>query len=99
MTNADGAKAVILLSGGLDSATTASVARDRGFSIYALTFRYGQRHEIEAAAALRVARAVGVAEHVFQTIDLRAFGGSALTSELDVPKSSSVDQIEPGIPV
>lgn len=95
----DRTKAVVLLSGGLDSATIAAIARERGFSLYALTFRYGQRHEIEASAATRVAEAIGVARHVFESIDLRAFGGSALTGTLDVPKSSSAEQIGPGIPV
>lgn len=98
-TNEGRAKAVVLLSGGLDSATTAAIARERGFSLYALTFRYGQRHEIETGAATRVAEAIGVARHVFESIDLRAFGGSALTGTLDVPKSSSVEQIGQGIPV
>lgn len=95
----DRSKAVVLLSGGLDSATTAAIARERGFALYALTFRYGQRHEIEAGAAQRVAAALGVTRHVFESIDLRAFGGSALTDTLDVPKSSSVDGIGRGIPV
>ena len=97
--NKDPVKAVVLLSGGLDSATTAAIARDRGFALFALTFRYGQRHEIETRAAARVAESVGVAGHVFQTIDLRAFGGSALTDVMEVPKSSSVAEIEPGIPI
>lgn len=98
-------KAVVLLSGGLDSATTAAVARERGFSLYALTFRYGQRHEIETEAATRVARALSVVSHVFQTIDLRVFGGSALTNSeaslfpIKVPKSKDVSQIGRGIPV
>ncbi|MCH7872257.1 MAG: 7-cyano-7-deazaguanine synthase QueC [Planctomycetes bacterium] len=92
-------KAVVLLSGGLDSATTAAVARERGFSLYALTFRYGQRHEIETEAATRVARALSAANHVSQTIDLRAFGGSALTDSIEVPKSKEVSQIGRGIPV
>ena len=95
----NGTKAVVLLSGGLDSATTAAIARERGFKLFALTFRYGQRHEIEADAAQRVAAAVGVTRHVFETIDLRAFGGSALTDTLDVPKASSTDGIGRGIPV
>ena len=95
--NKDPVKAVVLLSGGLDSATTAAIARDRGFALFALTFRYGQRHEIETRAAARVAESVG--GHVLQTIDLRAFGGSALTDVMEVPKSSSVAEIEPGIPI
>jgi 7-cyano-7-deazaguanine synthase len=91
-------KAVVLVSGGLDSATTAAIALDRGYAVYALTFRYGQRHDIEVAAASRVAQSLGVARHVVQTIDLRAFGGSALTDSIDVPKSESVDNIGAGIP-
>lgn len=97
--NEDANRAVVLLSGGLDSATTATIARDQGFALYALTFRYGQRHEIETRSATRVAESVGVAGHVFQTIDLRAFGGSALTDAFDVPKSSSAAEIDPGIPI
>ena len=92
-------KAVVLLSGGVDSATTAAVARERGFELFALTLRYGQRHEIETHAARRVAKAIGVTEHVFQTIDLRTFGGSALTGSIEVPKSASVSRIGGGIPI
>ena len=92
-------KAVILLSGGLDSATVAAMARSQGFDLYALTCRYGQRHEREAQAAARVAEAMQVARHVFQTIDLRLFGGSALTDAIDVPKSVTVAQRGRGIPV
>jgi len=80
-------KAVVLLSGGLDSATTLVIARDQGFQCYALTFRYGQRHKCEVESARRVAKSLGVAEHRVVTIDLAAFGGSALTdSAIDVPK-------------
>ena len=80
-------KAVVLLSGGLDSATTLAIARDLGFRCYALTFRYGQRHEREVAAAQKVANSIGAAEHRIIDIDLAAFGGSALTdSAIDVPK-------------
>ena len=78
--------AVVLLSGGLDSSTTLAVAKRDGFAPHAMTFRYGQRHEREVDAARRVARAFAVAEHVVVDIDLRVFGGSALTSDLDVPK-------------
>ena len=92
-------KAVVLLSGGVDSATTAAVARERGFELFALTLRYGQRHEIETHAARRVAETLGVAQHVFQTIDLRTFGGSALTGSIEVPKSASVSRIGSGIPI
>jgi 7-cyano-7-deazaguanine synthase len=92
-------KAVILLSGGVDSATTAAIAREQGFALFALTFRYGQRHGIEAEAAGRVAEAIGVVRHLVQTIDLRVFGGSALTGAIEVPKSASVAQLPTGIPV
>ncbi|MHC4698882.1 MAG: 7-cyano-7-deazaguanine synthase, partial [Planctomycetota bacterium] len=86
MTDSDPTrKAVILLSGGLDSATTAAIAREQGFVVHALTFRYGQRHAIETEAASRVAASLGVSQHVVQTIDLRAFGGSALTDSINVP--------------
>ncbi|MBL7154545.1 MAG: 7-cyano-7-deazaguanine synthase QueC [Phycisphaerae bacterium] len=81
-------KAVILLSGGLDSATTLAIARDQGFRCYALTFRYGQRHEREVAAAQKVAKFLGAFEHRIIEIDLAAFGGSALTdSAIEVPKN------------
>jgi len=93
------AKAVVLVSGGIDSATTAAIARAQRFDVYALTFRYGQRHEAEVQAATSVARTVGAAAHVVQTIDLRAFGGSALTDAIEVPKSASVEDIGGGIPV
>lgn len=92
-------KAVVLLSGGLDSATTAAVARERGFALYALSLRYGQRHAIETEAAARVARALQIDHHLFQTIDLRALGGSALTDTMEVPKSIGVSEIGSGIPV
>lgn len=78
--------AVVLLSGGLDSATTLAVAKDAGYAPYALSIRYGQRHEAELAAATRVARALGAEEHLVVPVDLRAFGGSALTGDVDVPK-------------
>ncbi len=79
-------KAVVLLSGGLDSATTLAVCIDDGCEPIALSFRYGQRHAVELEAARRVAHALGVAEHLVVEIDLRIFGGSALTAEIDVPK-------------
>jgi len=78
--------AVVLLSGGLDSTTCLAIARDMGYRPYALSFRYGQRHSLELDAARRVAAAFGVDEHVIVDIDLRTFGGSALTDEIDVPK-------------
>ncbi|UCC32780.1 MAG: 7-cyano-7-deazaguanine synthase QueC [Phycisphaerales bacterium] len=92
-------KAVILLSGGIDSATTAALARERGFLLYAVTFQYGQRHAIETEAAVRVAEVLSVVQHVLQKIDLRAFGGSALTDSIEVPKSGDVSRIDAGIPV
>jgi len=91
--------AVVLLSGGLDSATVLAIAKREGFSPFALSFRYGQRHAIELAAAERIARQQGVERHVTLDIDLRQFGGSALTAEIAVPKGESVEQIGEGIPV
>ena len=79
-------KAVVLLSGGLDSTTVLAIAKHDGFAPYALSFRYGQRHETELAAAARVASALGAAEHVIADVDLHVFGGSALTAQIDVPK-------------
>jgi 7-cyano-7-deazaguanine synthase len=79
-------RAVVLLSGGLDSATTAAIARADGHAVHALSVDYGQRHRFEIDAAAAVAAAVGVAEHRHVRIDLRAFGGSALTDDLEVPK-------------
>jgi 7-cyano-7-deazaguanine synthase len=92
-------RAVVLLSGGLDSATTLALARDSGYECYALTVRYGQRHAVEIEAARRVARAMGVARHVELEIDLRAFGGSALTSDRPVPKDRTEEAMSEGIPV
>lgn len=96
---AAGQPAVILLSGGLDSATALAVAHRDGFVPYALSFRYGQRHEVELAAAARVAAAGGVAEHVTVDIDLRLFGGSALTADIDVPHHDHADELGTGIPI
>ncbi|HSE52419.1 MAG TPA: 7-cyano-7-deazaguanine synthase, partial [Gemmatimonadales bacterium] len=86
--------AVVLLSGGLDSATTLAIAKAEGFEPYAMSFRYGQRHAGELAAAEQVAARIGVAEHRIVDIDLRSFGGSALTADIPVPTTSST-----GIPV
>lgn len=86
-------KAIVLLSGGLDSTTVLAIAKEQGFEPYALSFRYGQRHEIELEAAQRVAETAGVARHVVCNLDLRVFGGSALTSDVEVPKHDSVDEI------
>ncbi|NBC49953.1 MAG: 7-cyano-7-deazaguanine synthase QueC [Gammaproteobacteria bacterium] len=94
------AKAVVLLSGGLDSATVLAISRASGFEPYALSFRYGQRHGAELAAAARVAAALGAVEHRISEIDLGQFGGSALTaSEIAVPKDRSAEAIGEGIPV
>lgn len=92
-------KAVCLLSGGLDSATAMACARRDGFETYALTFDYGQRHRVELDAAARVARHLGAAEHRLFRIDLRAFGGSALTADIDVPKNRPSAGIPREIPV
>jgi 7-cyano-7-deazaguanine synthase len=80
-----GRPAVVLLSGGLDSATVLAIARAEGYVPYALSFRYGQRHSVELDAASRVADTLGAARHVVAEIDLRVFGGSALTADLGVP--------------
>ena len=95
----DGPKAVVLLSGGLDSATALAVARTDGYAPHALSFRYGQRHAVELEAADRVARAIGAVQHVVADIDLRVFGGSALTDDIAVPKSRSLDELCDSIPV
>jgi 7-cyano-7-deazaguanine synthase len=92
-------RAVVLLSGGLDSTTTLAVAQRDEYDAHAMTFRYGQRHEIEVDAARRVARAANVADHVVVDIDLRTFGGSALTSDQPVPKNRPSDKRDRGIPV
>ena len=92
-------KAVVLLSGGLDSATILALARAAGFAPYALSFRYGQRHAAELAAAARVAAHLGAAQHFTTDIDLRLFGGSALTSDIPVPKNRTLDEMTRGIPV
>src|SRR5688572_27403361 len=92
-------RAVVLLSGGMDSTTTAAIARSEGFELYALSFRYGQRHAVELDAARRVAEWLGVARHVVLDVDLRAFGGSALTGDVAVPKDRPLDQMSDEIPV
>jgi 7-cyano-7-deazaguanine synthase len=91
--------AVVLLSGGLDSATALAVARRDGFTCRALTVAYGQRHAVELEAARRVARALGVVEHRQLNLDLRAFGGSALTGDLPVPTGRSEEEMASGIPI
>lgn len=92
-------RAVVCVSGGLDSATTLAVARRQGFELYALTFRYGQRHAAELTAAERMARSMGVKDHAVIEIDLRRFGGSALTADIEVPKGRGENEIATGIPV
>lgn len=92
-------KAVVLLSGGLDSTTTLAVAKSLGYELYALTFHYGQRHEVEIEAARRIAARYGVTKHVIVPIDLRQFGGSALTDDFEVPKGRSLEAIGHGIPI
>jgi 7-cyano-7-deazaguanine synthase len=92
-------KAVVLLSGGIDSTTTLAIAQKMGFTIYVLSFRYGQRHQIELEAAVSIARNFFVAKHLIVNIDLRLIGGSALTGNIDVPKSRSVEQMGKDIPV
>ena len=91
-------KAVVLLSGGVDSTTTAAIARRQGFEVHALSFHYGQRHAVELEAARRVVAHLGIRRHVVLEIDLRAFGGSALTSDLAVPLDTPMDQIGARIP-
>ena len=91
--------AVVLLSGGLDSATTCAIARDGGFRLFAMTFDYGQRHRDELDAARRVAEVMAVVEHRLVTIDLRAFGASALTADIDVPKDRGTGETNVEIPI
>jgi 7-cyano-7-deazaguanine synthase len=92
-------RAVVLLSGGLDSATVLAIARSQGYELYALSFSYGQRHVIELEAARRVAAAIGVNDHRIAAIDLRLFGGSALTADIAVPKGRGTDEMAHGIPI
>ncbi|MBA3650437.1 MAG: 7-cyano-7-deazaguanine synthase QueC [Chthoniobacterales bacterium] len=92
-------RAVVLLSGGLDSATVLAIARTEGYEVYALSFLYGQRHERELAAAETVAASLGAAEHRCAEIDLRAFGGSALTADLEVPQDRSASEMASDIPI
>ena len=94
-----GKRAVLLLSGGLDSTTLLALARSEGLDVHALTFRYGQRHQHEIEAARKVAERWGAARHHVVDIDLRAFGGSALTSDIAVPKDRPADELASGIPV
>jgi len=94
------ARAVVLLSGGLDSATCAAIARSQGFTVFGISFRYGQRHVAELAAAERLAASTGLTGHVVVDVDLRQFGGSALTTdEIEVPKGRNAEEIGDGIPI
>jgi 7-cyano-7-deazaguanine synthase len=92
-------RAVVLLSGGLDSATVLAIAKSQGYEPYALSFSYGQRHIIELQSAARVADSLGVAMHRVAAIDLRVFGGSALTADIEVPKGRDADAMSHGIPI
>lgn len=98
MAERDFTPAVVLLSGGLDSTTVCAEALARGFRVYALTVAYGQRHEVEVNSARAIAKALGVAEHLEASVDLRAIGGSALTSNAPVPKDRDDAEISSGIP-
>ena len=91
--------AVVLLSGGIDSTTTLAIAMAQGYATYALSFRYGQRHEREIAAATKIAIALGVHEHRVAEIDLRIVGGSALTDTINVPKNRAQSEIAAGVPI
>lgn len=92
-------KAVVLLSGGLDSSTTLAIARNEGYEIYALTFRYGQRHESEIKAAKKIACSLNISRHIIFDADLRSLGGSALTGDIPVPKDREPGKISSDIPV
>jgi 7-cyano-7-deazaguanine synthase len=92
-------RAVVLLSGGLDSTTCLAIAQSQGFAVYGISFRYGQRHAVELDAARRIAAAMDVRRHVVVDIDLRKFGGSALTDDIQVPKGQAIDELGDEIPV
>lgn len=92
-------KAVVLVSGGLDSATVLAIAKSQGFDVYAISFDYGQRHRFELEAAAKVCEAVGVVRHVVLQLDMTAIGGSALTAEIDVPKDRDHASMSHGIPI
>lgn len=98
MSSAGGRRAICLLSGGLDSATCLAIARRDGYECYCLSFDYGQRHRVELEAARRLAEQLGAAEHRVVAIDLRAFGGSALTGDLEVPKDRDPGAMQEGVP-
>ena len=92
-------KAVVLLSGGLDSATTLAIAKNQGFEVYALSFDYGQRQRVELKKAKEIAKKLAVADHQIMTIDLRQFGGSALTDSIDVPMNRDEEEMSKEIPI
>jgi len=92
-------KAVVLLSGGLDSATTLAIAKNQGFEVYALSFDYGQRQRVELKKAKEIAKKLAVADHQIMTIDLRQFGGSALTDSIDVPTNRDEEEMSKEIPI
>ena len=92
-------KAVVLLSGGLDSATVAAIARAEGYEVHALSFEYGQRHKIELKCARQLVTQMGIEDHRIAHIDLRVFGGSALTADIDVPKDRDESELSSGIPI
>lgn len=91
--------AVVLVSGGLDSSTVLAMAREQGFRLYALSFDYGQRHRFELEAAGKICRVMDVEKHIVLKLDLRAFGGSALTAEIDVPQDRDEEEMQAGIPI
>ncbi|MGE5926368.1 MAG: 7-cyano-7-deazaguanine synthase QueC [Gemmatimonadota bacterium] len=93
-----GRSAVVLLSGGMDSAISAAIARSEGFAVHAISFRYGQRHAVELEAAARIARSLSVARHLVVDVDLTAIGGSALTDAIPVPTHRSAAEIGAGVP-
>lgn len=92
-------KAVVLLSGGIDSTTTLAIAKSQGYEVCAMSFRYGQRHALELERAEQIAESMDVKKHIFVDIDLRSFGGSALTDDIEVPRDRSQEEMETGIPV
>jgi 7-cyano-7-deazaguanine synthase len=96
---AESRKAVVLLSGGLDSTTVVRIAQDRGYRVFALSFDYGQNHKLELEAAARVAASFAVERHVVARVDLRSFGGSALTTDEAVPRHRSAEEMGTGVPV
>jgi 7-cyano-7-deazaguanine synthase len=99
MTQTTRPNAVLLLSGGLDSTTLLALATREGYAVHAMSFRYGQRHQHELSAARAVAEKYGVARHVVAEIDLRVFGGSALTADIDVPKDRGAAELSSGVPI